>query len=502
MKNVKIVKYDLDGNFLEIFSSVKEACNSVGVSSHSGIIACCKQKPNANTTKGFQWRYYSEDYQSNIGKALRRGETFKKNYGTESEGHSLIRERIRKTSIEKYGVDHPMKNEGVKKTLEKTSLLKYGTRNPAINSEIKSKISKTERERKSGEYIKDHINGNLILIELKDSDEFVIANSECGHKFSINRQLLTIRKRNSHVICTECNPTDKNQKSEIETLLKTEIEKNFENVDSNVRNLTQTKKEVDIYLRDFKIGIEVNGSKFHSEEFGKGKNHHLDKTNLFNSAGIRIFHFYDDEVENKLDIILSMVNNSAGKSKKIWARKCQILRISNKEALKFFEKNHMQGGVNSEFSYGLKFDDEIVSVMTFGKTRKILGYINTENENVYELLRFSNKIGVSVVGGASKLFKKFVSDVSPDKIISYANRRWSNGNLYEKIGFTLDGFTSPGYDFFYKNKRISRHKLRRSELIKMGFDSNRKTQEILDEISAYRIWDCGNYKFVWQKKSL
>jgi hypothetical protein len=500
MKNVKIVKYTLDGDFVEIFNSVREACDSVKLSSHSGIIACCRQKPNANTTKGFQWRYYSEDYKLNIGKSPKRGETFKKNHGVGSGGHSTIQEKRVKTSIERYGVEHPMRNEEVKKTLEKTSLLKYGVKNPASNSDVKLKISKTERNRKSREYIENRINGNLRLVDLKDSDEFELLNLECGHQFIINRQLLTIRSRNSHDICTVCNPPEKNQKSEIEILLRSEIGKFFGNVESNVRDLTDRKVELDIYIKDFNVGIEVNGSKFHSEEFGKGKNYHLDKTNLFSSVGIRLFHFYDDEIENKLDIILSMIKNSAEKSKKIWARKCQILRISNKEALKFLEKNHMQGGVNSEHCYGLQFEGEIISVMTFGKTRKILGYSNSENE--YELLRFANKIGISVVGGASKLFKKFTSEISPDKIISYANRRWSNGNLYEKIGFTFEGFTSPGYDFFYKNKRVSRHKLRRGELIKMGFDANKKTEEILYDIKAFKIWDCGNYKFVWQKKTL
>jgi very-short-patch-repair endonuclease len=499
MKNVRIIKYNLDGEFVEIFDSVKAASDSVGLSSHSGIVACCKQKPNANTTGGFQWRYYSEEYPLNIGRPPKRGETFKKIYGVGTDGHSSIQNKKKKTSIENYGYEHPMKSQEVKRSYEKTCLLKYGVRNVANNDEIKLKISKSERERKSAEYIEKNIYGDLNLVSLNSLDQFEILSSSCNHQFNINRQLLTIRRRNSHVVCTICNPPDKNQKSEIENTLKSEIDKICDNIETNIRNLTDRKIELDIYLKDYKIGIEVNGSKFHSEEYGKGINYHLDKTNLFNSFGIRVFHFYDDEIENKMDIILSMIKNSTGKSKKIWARKCKVEKITNKESLIFLEKNHMQGGVNSEYCYALKYENEIVSVMTFGRVRKILGYSNSENE--YELLRFSNLLGISVVGGASRLMKKFISDVSPEKIITYANRRWSEGNLYEKIGFSFSGFTNPGYDFFYKNKRVSRHKLRRVELIKMGFSPDKKTQEILDEISAYRIWDCGNYKFIWQKKT-
>ena len=141
MKNVRIIKYNLDGEFVEIFDSVKAASDSVGLSSHSGIVACCKQKPNANTTGGFQWRYYSEEYPLNIGRPPKRGETFKKIYGVGTDGHSSIQNKKKKTSIENYGYEHPMKSEEVKRAYEKTCLLKYGVRNVANNDEIKLKIS-------------------------------------------------------------------------------------------------------------------------------------------------------------------------------------------------------------------------------------------------------------------------------------------------------------------------------------------------------------------------
>ena len=67
------------------------------------------------------------------------------------------------------------------------------------------------------------------------------------------------------------------------------------------------------------------------------------------------------------------------------------------------------------------------------KKEKNLGNSHTENE--YELLRFCNKLNTNVVGGAGKLLKFFIDKYKPSKIISYCDRRWSNGNLYEKNRF-------------------------------------------------------------------
>ncbi|MBR4315953.1 MAG: hypothetical protein IKP65_03150, partial [Alphaproteobacteria bacterium] len=56
----------------------------------------------------------------------------------------------------------------------------------------------------------------------------------------------------------------------------------------------------------------------------------------------------------------------------------------------------------------------------------------------YELIRFASKIGYQVIGGASKLLSYFRKQYK-GSIISYADRRYSNGKLYEAIGFKLIG---------------------------------------------------------------
>ena len=50
-----------------------------------------------------------------------------------------------------------------------------------------------------------------------------------------------------------------------------------------------------------------------------------------------------------------------------------------------------------------------------------------------------------MIGGASKLFNKFINDYHPKFILSYADRRYSDGGLYRALGFIQDGITKPNY---------------------------------------------------------
>ena len=132
--------------------------------------------------------------------------------------------------------------------------------------------------------------------------------------------------------------------------------------------------------------------------------------------------------------------------------------------------------------------------MTFCKLRKNLG--NRKGKpGYYELLRFCTKRGVSVIGGASKLLKYFIKTVNPHHIVSYADRRWSEGDMYKKIGFKWIRNTKPNYYYIVDKKRENRFKYRKSELIKQGFDRNRTEHEIMLERKIYRIYDCGTMVF-------
>ena len=279
------------------------------------------------------------------------------------------------------------------------------------------------------------------------------------------------------------------------------IEKDINNFLTNLGVNTKTNdrgilngQELDIFIPSHNLAIEYNGLYWHSEQYVKS-NHHLNKTELCEKQNIQLIHIFEDEWLHKQDIVKSRIKNILGLTEnKIYARKCVIKEVTSKDTKNFLNYNHIQGNVNSSIRIGLYYDGELVSLMTLGKGRVALG--SNVIDNSYELLRFCNKLDTSVIGGADKLLKHFIKSYQPKEIISYADRRWSNGNLYEKLGFNFIHNSKPNYFYILDKKRKYRFGFRKDILVKQGFQENKSEHEIMLERNIYRIYDCGNKKYV------
>jgi hypothetical protein len=255
-------------------------------------------------------------------------------------------------------------------------------------------------------------------------------------------------------------------------------------------------KELDIYIPDKNIAIEFNSLYYHSElSGGKDKNYHLNKTNKCNELGIKLIHIRDIDWYYKQNIIkkrLSHILKST--TNKIYARKCEVILLNKSQKNKFLNENHLQSSDKSQIWLGLKYENEIVSVMTFGNLRNIMG--STPKENNYELYRYTTTR--HILGGASKLLNFFIKTYTPSKIITYSNLEWGYSFFYEKIGFIYTSQTPPNY-WYIKNGKLThrsnfqKHKLK-DKLEK--FDKSLTEWENM-QINGYdRIWDCGSLKYV------
>ncbi|MFA5397397.1 MAG: hypothetical protein WC346_15410 [Methanogenium sp.] len=252
--------------------------------------------------------------------------------------------------------------------------------------------------------------------------------------------------------------------------------------------------ELDFVIPEKKLAIEYCGIYWHSELMGKDKSYHLNKLNLCTEKGYRLITIFEDELLDRPKVVFSRISNALGinKSEKIYARQCEVREISSSTASDFCNKHHLQGYTGSKIKLGLFYKNKIVSVMTFSKLSISKGSKNKEGS--WELSRFCSDIHYRVIGGASKLLSYFEKNYQWNEIISYADRRWSSGNLYEKIGFTLVGETKPNYWYFKKSeyKRIHRFALRKNST-----DPKDQTEwEIRKSQGWNRIWDCGNLKCI------
>lgn len=258
-------------------------------------------------------------------------------------------------------------------------------------------------------------------------------------------------------------------------------------------------KEIDIFIPSYNIGIECNGIYWHSELRGKNRNYHLNKTKLAQVKNVKLIQIFENEIINQPKIVISRLKSLLNLNKySIYARKCKIQEIDNQFKNKFLNKYHIQGEDKSSIKLGLFYKNRLVAVMTFCKYRTALGRKNIKFE--YELSRFCCIHNFNVVGGASKLLKYFERIYKPKKIISYADRRWSNGNLYFKLGFHYHHNSKPNY-WYFKNNNLQlyhRFNFRKNILSKKleKFDPNLTEWENMKNNGYNRIWDCGNMLFI------
>ena len=255
--------------------------------------------------------------------------------------------------------------------------------------------------------------------------------------------------------------------------------------------------EIDIYIPSCKLGIEYNGLRWHSEEFGKDKNYHVSKTDTALSKGIHLIQIFEDEWLEHKDLVLEKIEHFIGKSecKVIGARKCKIEEIDKEEAKEFLDKFHIQGFTKSSLYYGAFYEGILIGVMSFTQ----------ESKGMWNLTRFSTDISCSYPGLANKIFKHFITEHNDDiiEVKTFLDRRWSHNttNVYDRMGFTLTEITRPDYRYIVGNKRVHKFNFRKQRLHKTyGLPLSMTEYEMTKNLGFYRIWDCGLYKYVWKNQ--
>ena len=207
--------------------------------------------------------------------------------------------------------------------------------------------------------------------------------------------------------------------------------------------------------------------------------------------GIKLIHIYDLLWKTKKEIFKSMIKSQLGYCEnKIYARKCEIREISIHDKNLFLNENHLQGKDKSRFKYGLFYNNELISVMTFTPSRYNKNY-------KWELSRFATKKNCIVIGSFSKLLSHF-KNLHHGSIISYADRTHSNGNVYIKNGFKLLRINPPQFYWIDKNFSVMYHrsKFTKSKALKHLNRPELTAEQIAEELGFTKTFECGTLTFV------
>lgn len=437
-------------------------------------------------------------------------------YGVENVFQSEeIKDKSKKTLIKKYGVDNVSYLEEVKNKRKETTNLHFGVDVPAKSDVVLSKMRITNIERYGVEHYCNSDEYKVVkfnkmkekfknyVVPLFNAEDYLGTRGDnrneiykwkcvkCGNEFEQHIHLTTIEGVDTYIPrCLKCYPyingtsfLENEIYSFVESIYKGEIERNTRKIIPPY--------ELDIYIPYKKVAIEFDGLYWHSEE-NVGSNYHLNKLNLCSENGIRLIHVFEDEWVYKKDIVKDRIMSILGIDReRIFARKCDISEIDSSVVNKFLEENHLQGADKSSVRYGLFYKGELVSVMTFGKPRF--------NDNYdFELIRFASKIGIHVVGGAGKLLAYFENLNKGKTLISYADKRFSNGKLYFSLGFTFLRSSEPNYWWTKYQVRLSRYQCQKHKLKSVlgdAFDVNESESVNMVRNGYHKIYDCGNLVF-------
>ena len=471
-----------------------------------------KKKRSAKAKETFLKKYGVDNPSKTIEVKAKIQKTNLERYGHECSAQSeVVKEKIKATNLKKYGVEYSFQAGVVKEKIKATSLERYGVDNPSKSNIIKDKIVESNRRNLGVDYpmqSKEVMGKSRVTSLQKYGTEY--PNQSEIVKQHIKESSLRLYGV-EHPFMSEV-VIDKVLKTNLERygvscylmLTKRWGEANdskpnrdfAEMLDSN--NITYEREfRCGKYSYDFKIGnnlIEINPTATHNTHFNPyGKNkindtYHANKSNLALCNGYNVIHVFDwDDIDKVVQLLRERET--------AYARKCEVRFVNEVDANKYLDTYHLQGTCRGQkFRLGLYYDNKLVSLMTFGKSR-----FNKNCE--YELLRYCSHY--NVIGGAEKLFKYFVDNYRPNSIVSYCDTSKFSGKVYDILGFKYVKTNSPRKHWYSRKEK--RH-ITDGLLLSRGYDrlfkenhgKGTSNEELILARGYLPVYDCGQSTYIWR----
>jgi predicted nucleic acid-binding Zn ribbon protein len=385
-----------------------------------------------------------------------------------------FRKKRKQKMIELYGAEFTMQSDILKQKRKKTMIEKYGTDSVG---EIRSKFSEEEFLEFISEWNKIHDRKPT----LKDLSE------RFGYTWS-NAAGARIRQLNF----SDCIDI---QTSSLELTIKQFLNESGLKYIQNDR--MQIKPfELDFYLPEYNLAIEVNDFLTHNSTFHpwanepKDKNYHLNKTKTCREKGIRLIHAWENYItdETKWQILKNAILHACGLSEnKVFARNCRVQECEPLSMKKFFNENNIAGYRGAKIAYVLVDNKTNEPVMCY-----LVGYAHFgKGKYDAEIIRGASKIGYTIVGGASKLWKHIIENTNYNSIVYYVDLNLYNGSSME----FLDGVETISELPSFKNYYLGTRKLKNREPSK-----HKEIVDLTEQGKIWAIWDAGVQVNVWHRK--
>lgn len=470
-----------------------------------------KQKRSAKAKETFLKKYGVDNPAKSKEVLAKIQKTNLERYGVEYSAQSdIVKGKVKTTNLKKYGVEYSFQANEVKDKIKATNLERYGVDNPSKSDIIKTRIVESNRKNLGVDYpmqSKEVMDKSRITslekygTEYPNQSDIVKSKIDAStlEHYGVNRackldefkQKVVDTNRERYGVDYTCLIYSGKLKGNDSSYNRFFAELLDDNGIKYEREFLLQK-----YSYDFKVGetlIEINPTATHNTHFnpyGKNRidaNYHRDKSKLAKDSGYSVIHVFDwDDVDKVVQLLKFRVT--------AYARKCDVKVVSEIDTNNYLDMYHLQGTCRGQkIRLGLYHDNQLVSLMTFGKSR-----FNKSCE--YELLRYCSHY--NVVGGAEKLFKYFVDNYKPNSIVSYCDTSKFSGKVYDALGFKYIKTNSPRKHWYsLKEKRHITDGLLLSQgydrLFKENHGKGTSNEELILSRGYLPVYDCGQATYIW-----
>jgi hypothetical protein len=381
----------------------------------------------------------SETFNNNLNKQEiidKRANTFKNLSLKEKE---KIKTKKENTIIKKYGSLENFYNYR-KEKIKEASILKNNTEHHWESEEfITSRVQKYKD--KTTEKILKSLPDYLEYIDRKPNvnntdNIYELKCLNCNKIFFINRGYYVLRLKENKNICLICNPKLSGV-SKMELELFNFVKDNYKgDILHNTKSIIDN-KELDIYIPDLKLAIEFNGLYWHSNA-EKNKMYHYDKFIDCKNKNIYLIHIYEDDWVIKKEIIKNII----------------IANLTNYnydvEITDVYDINEIKEFINENYIYDYKLcdvnivafnDDGIKSIMMFDKK-------NDYHEMYFPCFKeYSERV---IIAMFNFFTNKYKSNVKINIDSSYIIK-----DIYKKLNFEELKHSLPEFYYICNEKRIN-----------------------------------------------
>lgn len=357
----------------------------------------------------------------------KKAETLKSHYGDDNNGSPFcckhIKDKAKKSMLEKYGKESYVlsdeEHKRIKDTIENKNILMW-------------------KERGFDVSYTDH---KTVIVHngCKIHGDIELGIIQFNNRMKVDRRAVS-------TICPLCNPFHVSTGKEL-------VIKEF--LDGNdIKYITRTRKvicpmELDFFVKDHNLAIEVNGTFFHSTK-KKDKMYHFNKSKKCLDKGIRILHIWEPFIDFRRDLVLSKLKNTIG----IECEKIKELYVSVEPSDKY--KNfifantfypNMKIGKNAICVYD---GEDIVCVMSYKQRGQNVNILNRSCKPYYD-----EKDCIRIAIG--KLVEK-IKSYSIDTLTIDLSNDIEDMCFYESLGFEKIK-EKIGRHFYYASSYVTDSKI-------------------------------------------